>query len=189
MESPGKTPKPHFPTWPPLLAKAFRHNNQWSSNDPFRLIDPHRFGNLRPSQPFIPCAHFGSAKEQPKICHQASLCKLFRLLYGHLTKSPAPAIRPGEHSAYSRYYDQAVAHRNDMLHQPYVRNSDSIFKNEYMLCFGLPMQVIAGRLGRIAIPAGETQAVLCRIVFYNTNFYLRRPQIVPPPLRIKVKNI
>lgn len=153
MESPWKTSQPYNPAWPLLLAKTFLHDNQWSSNGPFRLVDPDRFGNLRPSQPFIPCAQLGSTKKHSRICHQASLCKLFRLLHRHLTKSPAPAIRPCEHSANPGYHDPKFVHRNDMFHQSDVRHSYSIFKDEHMLCFGLPLQVIAGRLGRIAIPA------------------------------------
>jgi hypothetical protein len=137
VESPWETSQPYYPTWPPLLAKTFRHDNQWSSNGPFPLIDPGRLGNLRPSQPFIPCAHLSSAKEQSKICHQASLCKLLRLLHGDLTKSPAPAIRPGEHSANPGYCDQTFARRNRMLRQSGARHGDPIFRDEHMLCFGL----------------------------------------------------
>jgi hypothetical protein len=44
----------------------------------------------------------------------------------------------------------------------------------------LPLQVIAGRLGRIAIAASKIQAVLRRIVLYETNLYLIWPQIASP---------
>jgi len=108
------------------------------------------------------------------------LCKLFRLLHGYLTKSPSSAIRPGEHSANSGYCDQTFACRNRLLHQPCVSHSDSIFKDEHMLRFRLPLQVIAGRLGRIAIAASKIQAVLRRIVLYETNLYLIWPQIASP---------
>jgi hypothetical protein len=108
------------------------------------------------------------------------LRELLGPLHGQLTKSPASAIRPGEHAANSGYYDQAVACRNRLLHQSCVSHSDSIFKDEHMLRFGLPLQVIAGRQGRIAIAARKTQAVLRRIFLYNTNFYLVRSQIASP---------
>jgi len=88
------------------------------------------------------------------------LGELLCLLHGHLAESPAPAIRPGEYSANSGYCDEMFADRNRLLHQSCVSHSNSIFKNEHMLRFGLPLQVIAGRLGWIVISARKTEAVL-----------------------------
>jgi len=138
VESPWETSKPYYPTWPPLLAKTFRHDNQWSSNGPFPLIDPGRLGNLRPSNhSYMRTSQ--SAKSSPKFVTRLR-CANSSASAWRFEQIPAPAS--GRVSTPPiRYCDQTFARRNRMLRQSGARHGDPIFRDEHMFVLWLELPV------------------------------------------------